>query len=128
LERLSAALAGKLPDCAVPGHVRVRENQAHERRVRDIDGEVVVPAADGTTDFAVLQNELRGSSDKIVLVAFDLLYLNGRDLRGLPLHERKMHLKKLIAGTAIQYSENFEIDGKEMFRHVSKLGYEGVEG
>jgi ATP-dependent DNA ligase len=42
-----------------------------------IDGEVVVPAADGTTDFSVLQNELRGRSRKIVLVAFDLLFLNG---------------------------------------------------
>ena len=38
-----------------------------------IDGEIVVPAADGTTDFSVLQNELRGKSTKIVMVAFDLL-------------------------------------------------------
>ena len=59
-----------------------------------IDGEVVVPAANGTTDFSVLQNELKGRSAKIVTVAFDLLYLNGRDLRGLPLHERKAVLKK----------------------------------
>ncbi|MCS3502843.1 ATP-dependent DNA ligase [Bradyrhizobium japonicum] len=35
-----------------------------------IDGEVVVPAADGSTDFSVLQNELKGNSNKIVLVAF----------------------------------------------------------
>jgi bifunctional non-homologous end joining protein LigD len=47
---------------------------------------VVVPAADGTTDFSVLQNELRGK------IAFDLLYLNGQDLRKLPLIERKGHL------------------------------------
>jgi bifunctional non-homologous end joining protein LigD len=38
-----------------------------------IDGEVVAPAEDGTTDFSVLQNELKGRSRKIVLVAFDLL-------------------------------------------------------
>ena len=38
-----------------------------------IDGEIVVPAADGTTDFSVLQNELRGKSTKIVMVAFDVL-------------------------------------------------------
>jgi bifunctional non-homologous end joining protein LigD len=62
-----------------------------------IDGEVVVPAADGTTDFSVLQNQLRGKFDKIVMVAFDLLYLNGYDLRKLPLVDRKAHLKKLIA-------------------------------
>ena len=48
-----------------------------------IDGEVVAPAVDGTTDFSVLQNELKGRSTRIVMVAFDLLYLNGRDLRCL---------------------------------------------
>jgi bifunctional non-homologous end joining protein LigD len=91
-----------------------------------IDGEVVVPAAGGTTDFSVLQNELKGKSDKIVMVAFDLLYLNGYDLRKLPLIERKAHLKKLIAGTAIQFSESFEVDGAEMFAHTCGVGLEGV--
>jgi bifunctional non-homologous end joining protein LigD len=41
---------------------------------------------------------LKGRSKKIVLVAFNLLYLNGYDLRKLPLIERKGHLKKLLAG------------------------------
>lgn len=54
-----------------------------------IDGEVIVPAADGTTDFSVLQNEVKGKSTRIVMVAFDLLYLNGYDLRKLPRIERK---------------------------------------
>jgi bifunctional non-homologous end joining protein LigD len=61
--------------------------------------------ADGTTDFSLLQNELRGKSARLVMIAFDLLYLNGRDLRKLPLIERKGHLKKLIERTAIQFSE-----------------------
>jgi bifunctional non-homologous end joining protein LigD len=91
-----------------------------------IDGEVVVPAADGTTDFSVLQNELKGESGKIVLVAFDLLYLNGYDLRKLPLIERKTHLKKLIVGPSIQFSESFETDGREIYKHACKVGLEGV--
>jgi bifunctional non-homologous end joining protein LigD len=91
-----------------------------------IDGEIVVPAADGTTDFSVLQNELMGKSTKIVMVAFDLLYLNGYDLRKLPLVERKAHLKKLIAKTAIQFSESFEVDGTEMYKHACSVGLEGV--
>jgi bifunctional non-homologous end joining protein LigD len=91
-----------------------------------IDGEIVVPAADGTTDFSVLQNELKGKSTSIVLVAFDLLYLNGRDLRKLPLHQRKAELKKIIGGTDVQFSESFETDGQEMFAHACKLGLEGV--
>jgi bifunctional non-homologous end joining protein LigD len=64
-----------------------------------IDGEVVAPAADGTTDFSVLQNELKGKSTKIVMVAFDLLYLNGYDLRKQPLVQRKAMLKKLVGRT-----------------------------
>jgi bifunctional non-homologous end joining protein LigD len=91
-----------------------------------IDGEIVVPAADGTTDFSVLQNELKGKSKSIVLVAFDLLYLNGRDLRKLPLTQRKIELRKIIAGTEVQFSESFEIEGAEMFAHACKLGLEGV--
>ena len=50
----------------------------------------------------MLQNELKGKSTKIVLVAFDLLYLNGYDLRKLPLIERQAHLKKIIDGTTIR--------------------------
>jgi bifunctional non-homologous end joining protein LigD len=87
-----------------------------------IDGEIVVPAANGTADFSVLQNELKGKSTKIVMVAFDLLYLNSYDLRKLPLIERKMHLKKLIAKTEIQFSESFEVDGREMFAHACSVG------
>ena len=60
------------------------------------------------------------------MIAFDLLYLNGQDLRKLPLVERKTHLKKLIEKTAIQFSESFEVDGKEMFAHACKVGLEGV--
>jgi bifunctional non-homologous end joining protein LigD len=91
-----------------------------------IDGEVVVPAADGTTDFSVLQNELKVTSTKIVMVAFDLMYLNGYDLRKLPLIERKSLLKKLVADTGIQFSESFEIEGQEMFKHACRTGLEGV--
>jgi bifunctional non-homologous end joining protein LigD len=91
-----------------------------------IDGEVVVPAADGTTDFSVLQSELKGKSHKIAMVAFDLLYLNGYNLRKLPLVERKALLKKLIAKTAIQFSESFEVNGSEMFKHACGVGLEGV--
>jgi bifunctional non-homologous end joining protein LigD len=91
-----------------------------------MDGEVVVPAADGTTDFSVLQNELKGRSNRIVMVAFDLLYLNGYDLRKVPLMERKALLKKSIAKTDIQFSESFEIDGREMYEHACAIGLEGV--
>ncbi len=91
-----------------------------------IDGEVVVPAEDGTTDFSVLQNELKGRSKNIVMVAFDLLYLNGYDLRKLPLVERKALLRNIFVETDIQFSESFEVDGREMYKHACKTGLEGV--
>src|ERR1700752_261302 len=49
-----------------------------------IDGEIVVPAVDGTTDFSVLQNELKGRSTKIVLVAFDLQRPRSAEAAALP--------------------------------------------
>ena len=73
-----------------------------------------------------LQNELKGSSKAIVLVAFDLLYLNGRDIRKEPLVRRKAELKKINGGTDVQFSESFEIEGRDVFAHACKLGLEGV--
>jgi bifunctional non-homologous end joining protein LigD len=73
-----------------------------------IDGEVIVPSEDGVSDFSVLQNELRGKSNKLVLYGFDLLYhLNGFDMRKAPLFQRKAALRTLIAKTDILLSESF---------------------
>ena len=91
-----------------------------------IDGEIVVPGEGGKTDFAVLQNSLTGKADNIVMVAFDLLYLNGRDLRRVPLVGRKAVLKKLIGATPIQYSEHFDMDGFELYRRACGAELEGV--
>lgn len=91
-----------------------------------IDGEIVAPGEDGKTDFATLQRSLKGNSSNIGMIAFDLLYLGGRDLRRVPLLERKAALKALIAGTDIAYSEHFDIDGAELFRRVCAGELEGV--
>jgi hypothetical protein len=58
-----------------------------------------------------------------LLSCIDLLYLNGYDLSKLPLLERKAILRKLIAKTAIQFSESFELDGREMFMGCAQLAY-----
>lgn len=91
-----------------------------------IDGEIVVPGEDGRTDFAVLQNSLTGKADNLLMVAFDLLYLNGRDLRKLPLLARKAALKALVAKTPIEYSDHFNMDGAELFRRACAGELEGV--
>ena len=81
-----------------------------------ISGEIVEHAANGITGFSVLQNELKARSRKIVLVTFDLLYLNGYDLRKVPLFERKALLEKIIADAEVPFSRSFEVDGPHMFR------------
>ena len=61
------------------------------------DGEIVVMDGKGATDFSALQKALKaGAEESLVYVIFDLLYLNGQDLRELPLEERKLHLKQLL--------------------------------
>jgi bifunctional non-homologous end joining protein LigD len=93
-----------------------------------IDGEVVVQAADGTTDFAVLQKALRAGepSDLLVMYAFDLLYLNGYDMRKAPLVTRKAELAALLKGSNILLSQSFEANGEHMFKTACQMGLEGV--
>ncbi len=96
-----------------------------------IDGEIVVETEDGSSDFSELQAALKGGEDeRLIYYAFDLLHLDGEDLRGLSLAERKGRLKELLqssgpAGT-LRYSEDFDEDGKLMLSHACKLKLEGI--
>jgi bifunctional non-homologous end joining protein LigD len=99
---------------------------AHKRRVRDHRRGSGRPGSRWHHRLSVLQNELKAKSTKTVMVAFDLLYLSGYDLRKLPLIQRKALLEKIIAETDIQFSESFEVDGREMYKHACKTGLEGV--
>jgi bifunctional non-homologous end joining protein LigD len=93
-----------------------------------IDGEVVVIARDdGTPGFHALRSRRRGS--EAVLFAFDLIEHDGGDLRDLPLIERKRRLAKLIGKAKrrlIQFVEHLTGDGPTVFKHVCKLGLEGI--
>jgi len=94
-----------------------------------LDGEAVVQNAAGVTDFQSLQEALSaGETGKIVYFAFDLLYLDGYDLRPLPLIDRKRALKQLLAGAParVQFSEHHSGDGVEMLRQSCALGLEGI--
>ncbi|MDA9465203.1 non-homologous end-joining DNA ligase [Bradyrhizobium sp. CCBAU 53415] len=95
-----------------------------------VDGEVVV-IHDGRTNFSELQADLaRGDQDRLVYFAFDLLWLDGRDLRKEPQIERKRLLKGLIEEHDLKepvlYSEHHEGDGHALFAAASKLNYEGI--
>jgi bifunctional non-homologous end joining protein LigD len=62
-----------------------------------LDGEVIVPGPNGTSDFGALQEDLGVKrSDRMVFCAFDVLYLDGLDLRSCPLDYRKRVLAALL--------------------------------
>jgi ATP-dependent DNA ligase len=79
-----------------------------------IDGEAVICAKDGRSDFDRLHS--RGYDAHVLLYGFDLIELNGEDLRTMPLEQRKGKLEKLLAHTdGIRFSEHLEGDGASIF-------------
>ncbi len=84
--------------------------------------------ARGLTSFQRLQNALADSGAPIVLVAFDMLYLDGWDLHGVALRERKELLRDLLdaAPEAIRYGEHVEEGGVAFFQEACRLGLEGI--
>jgi bifunctional non-homologous end joining protein LigD len=89
----------------------------------------VVVIKDGRTNFSELQAELAaGHQDRLVFYAFDLLYLNGFDLRRARQIERKRALENLLQEieAPVIYSEHLIGDGQEMFEHAAKLNWEGI--
>jgi bifunctional non-homologous end joining protein LigD len=95
-----------------------------------LDGELVVEDQKGVSSFSLLQTDLKaGRSDRFVYNVFDLLYLDGRDLTGLPLVERKAELQRLLPAKSvgpIRYVEGFDGDGRVIFEHAKKLNLEGI--
>jgi len=93
-----------------------------------LDGEVAVVRADGVTDFQGLQQALKTRSANLVYFVFDLLELDGKDLRNQPLLERKAKLEKLLAKAPaiLKYSEHVVGRGDELFAEACRRGLEGI--
>ena len=92
-----------------------------------LDGETVIMDKDGVSDFSALIKAVHKKSDAIAFVAFDLLHMDGIDLRKEPLIRRRELLRELIPDDgSIQYSDHFVASGKEIFKAVKQLGLEGI--
>ena len=94
-----------------------------------LDGEAVVADSRGIPDFGLLHTDLAaGRKDRLLYYAFDLLYVDGIDLRGAPLAERKRLLAQLLADASerILYTEHLEGDGVEIYRRACAMGLEGI--
>ena len=91
-----------------------------------IDGEAVVCGPDGVTDFEKLHS--RNHDAQVILYAFDLLEMDGEDLRPMPLEHRKAKLTRLLwqAADGIHLSEHVSGDGPIIFERACEMGLEGI--
>jgi bifunctional non-homologous end joining protein LigD len=91
-----------------------------------IDGEAVACDDNGVASFDLVRHHR--ANERIFLYAFDLIELNGDDLRRDPLEGRKATLEMMLAkvGPGIRLNEHMEDDGETVFQHACKLGLEGI--
>jgi bifunctional non-homologous end joining protein LigD len=94
-----------------------------------IDGEAIIQDGNGVSDFEGLSSAMRWRPHSIILYAFDLMHLDGADLRRQTLSVRRSILKALIGGddeSRIQFSEEFQGDGAPFFKACADKGLEGI--
>ena len=94
-----------------------------------LDGEVVALDEQGNVSFQMLQNMSQAGS-RLAYYAFDLPYLNGYDLRGMPLAQRKELLRSLLEKTdpsgPVRYSDHLAGNAEDAFSHACMHGLEGI--
>ena len=95
-----------------------------------LDGELCWQDNKGRSDFQRLQVAMKaGDTDHLVYWAFDLLHLDGEDLRSLPLIARKTRLQKLVTKAKLPqllYSDHFREDGQRLLKATCQMNLEGV--
>jgi len=91
-----------------------------------IDGEAVACDDNGVASFDLIRHQR--ANESIFLYAFDLIELNGDDLRRDPLEVRKATLASIVAKASpgIRFNEHTEGDGPTVFAHACKMGLEGI--
>jgi bifunctional non-homologous end joining protein LigD len=94
-----------------------------------IDGEAIVQDGNGASDFGALRSAMLRQPYSIILYAFDLLHLDGKDLRQQALSQRRVQLEHLIltdAESRIQFSDEFDGDGHALFKACAERSLEGI--
>lgn len=100
-------------------------------RAMVLDGEIVVTDDSGKTDFQALQNYLKAQKPQtLTYIIFDLLAIDGEDIRGHSLMDRKEKLESLMqdAPNNLYYSRYVKGYGKESFAAACEAGMEGIVG
>jgi ATP-dependent DNA ligase len=109
-----------------PGIVAAAERL--ECRSAILDGEVIVQDERGISDFEALRFAMYWQPNRLIFYAFDLLHLNGKDLRQTPLIERRGKLGELLAHAdePLQFSQEFTGDAAAFFRACADHQLEGM--
>lgn len=101
-----------------------------EGRSARIDGEIIVQDASGRPDFHALRSSITSAEHRLVFKAFDLIALDGRDLRRHPCSERRALLAEILTGVRpsdpIQLSEDFGGSPSEFLTAAEAMGLEGI--
>lgn len=91
------------------------------------DGEIVIVDKDGHPHFEWLQNWSKIQEGSLHYYIFDILWIDGHDVRTMPLIERKQLLKEIVpAGSLLRYSDHVETRGKALFRQMQEQKLEGM--
>src|SRR5690606_22198302 len=97
-----------------------------------LDGEIIVANDDGVPDFQALQNAFEtNKSGAIVYYLFDMPYLNGMDLRKVPLEQRRAALAEVLERSEddiLRFSEDFEESPEAMLNSACQMKMEGLIG
>ena len=92
-----------------------------------MDGEIVAVNGRGRPSFQALQNRASLTSEwQVVYYAFDLLNLEGEDLKRLPLQERKARLQRLLGGPSVRFNADLHAAPGELIAEIKKAGLEGI--
>ncbi len=92
-----------------------------------VDGEIVVVGENGISNFEALQNWRSEADGYLLYYVFDILWLEGRKLTGLPLTERRNILESLVPDNGIiKLSDSFEGSGLKFFDAAREMGLEGI--
>ncbi|MGA3187763.1 MAG: DNA ligase D [Bryobacteraceae bacterium] len=130
LTRNNNAMERQYPELSIlPHHIKAK--------TAILDGEIAVLDPRGLPSFELLQSRINVADASaiatlsrnlpVVIFLFDLLYLDGRDLRGEPLTERKRLLKEILEPTdVIRYSEHFPGSGADLLEAAKAQGLEGI--
>jgi bifunctional non-homologous end joining protein LigD len=126
IERGEVTLYSRNGKIVTHSYIEVAKALEGIKRDAVIDGELVAIGSDGVSHFQLLQNALRHQA-KLRYCAFDLMFQEGDDLRGLSLIERKKRLKAILPKhKLIAFSQHRATFGTKFFHEADRNGLEGI--